>query len=330
MYVTCTQENCFKIRFTETELYDYSFFFNGEKYLFIHVLNEYRDELRTNEWHEVLPGIRLSDRCKYSSYVNLNNLQRWFWGFYYRVMGYCFEIEIDNKRNSYYFKSIKSNDKVSTEESPQICAEGTHYINVNPNLIDYPESMGGGAARCAVWALFEKLGLFSTFYYDYNMYSLSEILKNVTEHGTLIEVCRGQESCMALLKTFQAGAYRPEPYIRVCYEDGTYSVDDGNHRICVARRFDITQIPIKLTTFVQTDESEIYDEPSYSGQGSSSCKKVMTQYNSIIKNLGLSNEEGHFLLRTPIDGIDLIRYIEKVKGMSIDEVVQSIWADCSL
>lgn len=50
----------------------------------------------------------------------------------------------------------------------------------------------------------------------------------------------------------------------------------------------------------------------------------MKEYHDSLKPLALTNDQGQYLLETPIQEIDIVRYLEKVKGKSISEILETI------
>lgn len=324
MKTTKLADHIYRINFSMKELYSYKFIFNHNEFYFYDAIKEFQTEFILNPCQEILPGVWVTDVNRYFQQSSHHGIKVCLKQILASFSGYEFNIEIRNKRNDYDFVGIERYRKTSEEYMPPLFPEGDYDTTVDPKILPYPVSMGGGASLCVIWKAFNKLGLFDTFRYNYNMYSLNEILQNVTQNKRMLDFCKRQENCMILLHKFQNNTYNTSKNtqpIRVSYCNGNYEVADGNHRICVARRFQVNHVPIQLTVFHASDD---YEPRRYNNYTKPSCKAIMKEYHDSLKPLALTNDQGQYLLETPIQEIDIVRYLEKVKGKSISEILETI------
>lgn len=324
METTKLADHIYRISFSMQELRSYKFIFNDNEFSFYNAINEFHSEFILNPCQEILPGVWVTDVNRYFQQSSHHGMKARLKKSLTPILKYQFNLKIRNKRNDYDFMGIERYRKPSEKYMSPPFPEGDHDTSIDPQNLPYPLSMGGGASLCVIWKAFNKLGLFDTFHYNYNIYSLAEIIQNVTQHKAMLDFCKRQKNCMALLHEFQNNTYNTSKNtqpIRISYCNGSYEVADGNHRICVARRFQVNRVPVQLTVIHASDDLKSrrfyhYTQPS--------CKAIMKEYHDSLKPLALTNEQGHYLLETPIQEIDIIRHLEKVKGKSISEILETI------
>lgn len=324
MKVTKIEDYLYSVCFSEQELHSYKFVFDGNEFYFYKAIEEFQSEFALNPRQEILPGTWVTDVNRYFQQRSQHGLKAHLKKMLAIIFGYQFNLEIRNRRNNYNFGEIESYKKPSPEYVPPLFPEGHYDTTIDPQIVAYPDSMGRGASRCIIWDIFNRLGLFDTFHYDYNMYSLDEIIENITRNKRMLDFCKRQKSCMVLLDKFQNNTYdtnNNSPSIRISYYNGSYDVSDGNHRICVARRFRVNSVPVQLTV---THTSDAYEPSQYYSYIQPSCKAIMKEYHDNLKPLALTKEQGQYLLETPIQEIDIIGYLEEVKGKSISEILENI------
>lgn len=326
MNLTKINEYEYEINCKPHQLDNYFIKLNSEVFSLREIVNDYYNDLMSLKTVEVLPGI----------YLTVNSKCFDFWGskfiarsvFLRLIPAYNLTLTIKNRKDDCMIKKTKCDFKnLSKRPSYNIKSEGISLVN--PKVLPYPDSMGSGGNRCIVWRIFEDLGLLDSPDSKYRFFKLSQILKNVTENQQLLSLCKKQDPCGNLLKKFTEGTYRcnkdsDRGNIRVSLQDGTYAVSDGNHRICVARRFGVDSIPVWQNEYIKiTDElstSEINDD-RYS-HNAKNAKNLMEEYHSILDKLGIGYDVGSALVETPLDQIDIVRFLEIKTGIRIVELAE--------
>lgn len=304
------------------EFKEYKFTFNNYTYWLDSALNEYVEEFIENPTQEILPGIQITDCCRYYTICHPNPLKSLLCILRLLLFGFHFQLIIDNKRDNYIFPSIRSHEKKLPKFFEPICAEGTCFTSISPDLIEYPEAMGSGPYRCIIWHIFKQLWLFDRPHDEYNIFSLSEILENVTRNQKLLNCCSKNDPCQGILSRLKDGSYetgKPNIDIILTYSNGKYSVTDGNHRICTARRFSIEKIPVMLTTYSCKNEESNRTVQSAPFPNRTSCKKIMKQYKDILHHLNFSPEDGRELLSLSIEESDLVEFLNSKNNMLLSK-----------
>lgn len=319
------QNDSYELRFRPEELYQYQFSFAGKDFSLFQVIKEFAFDFEQAPRQEILPGIWLTDlNGRFRPFSLLHSPVDLLMP---RIRGYRFHLEVHNRRNAYAFPSVVTFTKPVPDPVPR--PETAGKVLLDPALVACSDTMGSGPSRCAVWNCFARLGLYDMFSYSYSMFSLGELIENVTKHHRLLWLCEKQDNCRELLEKFRTGRYDTtdeEAPIRLSYTAGAYHVSDGKHRLCVARRFQIARVPVFLTVREASDPTRRDETPvSVPSRHSTPCKPILEAYRKILRTVPLTEEQGQYLLKTPLEDLDLVGYLESVFGKPFEQMPE-LWS----
>jgi hypothetical protein len=121
-------------------------------------------------------------------------------------------------------------------------------------LLDYPCVLGDSTRKkylhgCIICQRFRECGIHEE---PQNIYNI--LTTTAKDKETYNKWCLESTFCAPLIQKFLNGTYKAkydggdgDDDISVFKMDGKYCVDEGKHRVCIAKRFDIKEIPVVFT-----------------------------------------------------------------------------------
>jgi len=126
--------------------------------------------------------------------------------------------------------------------------------NFKTELLDYPSVLGDSTRKkylhgCIVCQRFRELGIAEE---PQDIYAI--LTATAKNKETYNELCLESTFCAPLIQKFQNRTYKAkydggdgDDDISVSIINGEYYVDEGKHRVCIAKRFEIKEIPVIFT-----------------------------------------------------------------------------------
>ena len=115
--------------------------------------------------------------------------------------------------------------------------------------------------------------------------------------------------------------------ISVTLEDGTYSLNEGKHRVCIAKRFNIERIPAQVTTIINDKDTLVKSksmlEPIPFNYKRVNCENILIDCYEKYNMIGLNDEDVRKLNETVSDK-DLVNFIETTVGKTLTEIEREI------
>lgn len=289
-----------KKKFNKTKI-----FFQEKNILLSSIRREYKCKTSLLIKKEVLPSV-------YFTCINL-------FDFYY------VDVNIKNKNNCIYIipGKIKHKKKSGTSLQNQVKSlgndsnkdyfENDKFKEVELSKIPFPNTMGS-LSSCPVYCYFKNRYIVDYKFQEddaYSMFSISQIFANVHKYRTLTNLCDKYYHCQDILKHINDRDYNDFSPIKVNKIGDNYSISDGKHRICVAKRYGIDKLNMRVWS--SNDYKSNYDIIESDKFLFDKCKKIMGTYEKILNENNLSKEDGKYLLETPIDEINLVSFLESKK-----------------
>lgn len=334
------KESNYEVNCTYEDSYGVIIEFQNKKISLRTIFDEYINDIRKNQIIEVLPGVYIKVN------FNLNNVVMPEYNPYDSLYGLIKSLVLGIKTRILQKVSIKvfitvNNKKdyinIYINEELGINNEKDYYYEsecksynkrISPNILPYPDTLGGGAGRCAIWNIFKTLGLLESGCESaYEFYSLSQLLDMTSNNNNLLDICKKSSNCGYIIDKMINNEYKGKwedgkgyDDITVDFEEGEYSLYEGKHRVCMAKRFDITTIPVEITEIVHK-EKKYYDSDIFNLEISSkqyTCHEIMDDFYSTLSRIRLNKEDSHELLNN--DFIDIVEFIEKRAGKNIIKI----------
>lgn len=294
------------------ELFSCEILFAKCKYSLFEILKEYKGELCKSEVIQILPGVFLHDVNKYallhSTATGFSLLKR----AYLNIKGYLFEIQIKNKKDYVYIHDQSER----MQDCYQATSGGSERVEtyISPEVLPFPYTMGGGASRCAIWDIYEKLGF--AYGAAYEMCSTREFLENTAQFKKLLGCCENSNHCGKLIRKLREGQYQAlwqsgdgTDDIQIYFREGLYFLSEGKHRVCIAKRFGISQIPIVLHRSISPGSSQSRQNNILGYHYS--CKAVMEEFIKLFDRIGLDEVASMELISKPLHDVDIVGFLEE-------------------
>lgn len=236
------------------------------------------------------------------------------------------EIIIKNKKD-YVDVYIKNYSQVNKSYYYEYEEPKKYLQRINPKVLPYPNRLGSGSGKCAVWDIFQQIGLLECGQESiYKFYSVSEILNMTSKNEDLLKKCKESQNCGYIIEKMLNNEYKGlweggsgKDDISIELEEDKYSLDEGKHRVCMAKRFDIADIPVEITENIRK-EKKYYDDDMILFKRQYTCHEIMKHCYETLENIGISNEDAHELLKLPIANLELVNFIENKAGMNIYQI----------
>ncbi|MEB2280216.1 hypothetical protein LAV73_09435 [Lysinibacillus xylanilyticus] len=328
------KDNFYFFTGTKEDLYSYNVLFQGKSSSLIELDIYYMKQIE--KWHnkeigseiEVLPSIYYrkikSEQPKNVFSKTLN----FIYSQLFDKQKFNIVIEVRNIRDS--FKIVK--DDIEHEYNCYVDAE---YIEENLYIdtkeLPYPNSLGGGPNRCDIWGIFSRLKLLD--YRDdlYNILDNKRMFELSSCNDRLLEVCINSKHCGKIIKKMKEGKYKAkfevdnnyyDDDISVELQDGTYRLNEGKHRVCMAKRFNIERIPAQVTTII-SDKDTLVKPKRFFHSKPLNCENILIDCYDKYNRLGLSNDSVRELNETVSD-MELVNFIETTVGKTLTEIEREL------
>lgn len=248
------------------------------------------------------------------------------YNYFYDKQKYEIIITVKNIRDR--FKLFSTDEEIPNSYYPTINVKDDELTYLNPTLLPYPSSLGGGASGCAIWSLFQKLDMVNTYSNTYEILSVRKMFEITSHNPKMLEICKKSNPCGPIIKKMQEGDYKIGSEcgcddIKAEVVDGTkYYAHEGKHRTCIAKRFNIKEIPI-LLTHSETDKSQRwYDHRRIPKDMNGNCEYILAACYERFKKVGLNIEDVR-KLNESISDTDYVSFIEQKVGKELTEIIVS-------
>lgn len=334
------QESNYEVNCTYEDSYEVIIEFQNKKISLRTIFNEYMTDIRKNQTIEVLPGVYIKVN------FNLNNVVMPKYNPYDSLYGLIKSLVLAIKTRILQNVSIKvfitvNNKKdyinIYNNEELGISNEKDYYYEseyesykkrISPKILPYPDTLGRGAGRCVVWNIFQTLGLLESGCESaYEFYTLSQLLDMTSNNNNLLNKCKESRNCGYIIDKMINNEYKGKweggngcDDISVGFEEGKYRLYEGKHRVCMAKRFNITTIPVEVTEIVHK-KKKYHDSDLlrlHRLNQNYTCHEIMDDFYSTLTRIGLNKEDSHKLLNN--DFIDIVEFIEKKVGKNIIKI----------
>ncbi|WP_027085518.1 hypothetical protein [Cohnella panacarvi] len=313
-----------------------------------------------DHYNEFLPGIYMKKDQKFFSRMDraINKLdyrkrEKPTIGLIFRLL-YCrlvdkwlFEkqkvmitINIVNKRDS--IEIVDEAKTLYTQRTPVFNpSQGEHdYTNdsiefkwVDTSHILYPFRSGGDGNRCRIKGIFQTLNLLNGHRdNEYVFFSEHEMFVASAESIGLMEECKKFERCMDIYNRFNNNEY-VQPDIEHWYDEivleeynGQYRIANANHRVCIAKRFEVPSVYAKVYKYSEKKIAEPKRRSVVSGYGRhtrGNNKEILFSFYHTIGQLGINKETSQYILKEGLRGKDLVDFIERESGKSLYELART-------
>lgn len=194
---------------------------------------------------------------------------------------------------------------------------------VETNKIDYPIRSGGGGSRCIMKDIFFTLCLYD--FGEYNLFTEHEMFESSSQFSYLNNMCKEFSNCKYLYKKMYNHTYKisdkkkwDNDITLVKYKD-RYQIVNANHRVCVAKRFNIQKVYAKIYIPEYENKNNEYNNEynDFIYINSGNNKDILNDFYKIMKNLNINNKQAHFILKKGLKDVELIKYIEKINNKSL-------------
>ena len=204
---------------------------------------------------------------------------------------------------------------------------------INPNDLPYPNTLGKGAGKCVIWSIFSNLNLYSTSYNLYSVMSAKDMFEMSSQNEKLLQCCCRSWLCGPIISKMKEGRYEAKfenqsendyrDDIFVSCRNGKYSLYEGKHRVCIAKRLNIELVPAIVEVY-EYEKKELYKKmrklESYNSK-KCTCENILAECIKIYTNLGLSVADIHELNEV-IGNKGMLEFIEERSGKSIAELAR--------
>lgn len=316
------------------------------------IIKDIKDYLNCNDFVEYLPGLFIKVNYyeeNIKSYNVLKKLKCYYKYFLYnepynkKYVHITFKI--DNKRD--YIKIFINKEVKYTQYSPivdelhskyqensnkihyseELIKQEVRFEHIDTTKILYPFRAGGD--RCGVEKVFSKLNILNNnnSHYKYTFFNLHEMFLSSSYINSLIDICKKFERCNYFYNNFINGVYDSidtdnwGDNITLNEANGTYEISNANHRVCVAKRFNIPNVYSKILT----EANETYKNTEDTGIGKvrfSNNKEILLDFYDTLERLQLSKENGQYILINGLRGKELLEYIEDTTKKSIYQLYE--------
>lgn len=221
-----------------------------------------------------------------------------------------------NIRNTFYI--FKPTGKI------MIKMEEKYDIEIDPNKLPYPESLGGG---CPIWYDFFRTKLYKGFNsFEKSLYSIlteKDILE-VTAYDDRFKhrYCENKEErCYEpflkniLDKTF---TFNKDSKIEITKYNNCYRVEEGKHRVCAFKRYNWDKIKV--------DQVELnYDYlPSYRNCNNYPIPdNILNDYYKSYNDIGIDNTTAKYITEN-IDNSKFISFLETYYKKDIFTILKEL------
>lgn len=338
MVIKKEQEN-YVIRCTYEESSDIIVKFQNKKLFLSNIIDEYIDEMKSKQRIEILPGVYIKIAAKLNFYLSL--IRHESSHFFSELIRYTILkiipvkifVEVYNKKDKI---NICSNEKKEMQKDYYYEHDYKNYYDrISPKLLPYPDTLGGGGGRCVIWSIFQDIGLLEVGCESaYEFYSLSQLLDMTSTNSKLLDKCKESRNCGYIIRKMLNDEYKgtwennnKNDDITVQLEEGKYSLCEGKHRVCMAKRFGINNIPVEVTEVFK--KKKMYYNSNIFGCNADinryTCHEIMEDFYSTLNRIGINKEDSHKLLIG--DFIDIVEFIEEKSGDNIIEIADKCYSE---
>jgi hypothetical protein len=193
------------------------------------------------------------------------------------------------------------------------------------NITIFPEVMGGGGHQCELQNAFILSQLLNNSR-AYTILGLEEVLTATSESSYFLDYCQNCKNCMnireLLVNSEKNEILSSRDHITLSEYGGYYFPTNGNHRICVAKRFNIPRIYAQVNHHKLKSKIAPKSHNSFYNLTKFKIKttEVLSDCYSSFAELGLTKQDVRFILSEGLHGLALIEYIEKTTGKNLDEL----------
>lgn len=333
------EEENYIIKCTYEDSTDIIVQFQNKKIFLRRIIDEYIDEMKGKQEIEILPGVYIKINAKLSCYLSLirhessHLLSELIKCTIFTKIRMKILVEVHNKKD---YINIYSNENIRTKKDYYCKYDYKKYHKrISPKLLPYPDTLGGGAGRCVIWNIFQTIGLLESGCESvYEFYSLSQLLDMTSANSELLDKCKKSRNCGYIIRKMLNDEYKGKwendnenDDITVQLKEGQYSLCEGKHRVCMAKRFEINNIPVEITEVF--DKGKIYYDPEifeyYTPSNEYTCHEIMGDFYSTLNRIGINKEDSHKLLTG--DFIDIVEFIEEKSGNNIIEIANKCYSE---
>lgn len=278
---------------------------------------------------EVLPSVYYKKKAFLKKVVSPHDITLLFQLLYnslYSRQKFNITINVRNIRDS--FKIFRSNETLEENGyySEPSCNKENKYLN--PTDLPYPDTLGKGAGRCVIWSLFSNLGMLDWNDEKYIILEHERMFEVSRYSKKLLDYCYNSSHCGEIIKKMKQGKYEAkfetnndmyDDDIKVEFRDGKYRLNEGKHRVCMAKRFDIKSIPVEVTTVINNKGS--FNQSRYKTNlynKKLNCEDILTECYNKYDKLGFTKKDVRKLNETVRDN-EFVNFIEQTKKKDIKD-----------
>lgn len=327
--------------------------FNGLSFQSYNIFDYVEQNSHGEDYVEYLPGVFIRKVQKYNDFIEVGSnkldnqrrenptlvtvLKSAYWRLlkkiFYKRQLVKIIIEIRNKRDAI---EIKNHDTILFHQSvPVIDALQKNYDNrikyssdyteefkwVDTTKIMYPFRSGGNGERCRIKGIFQTLDLLDGYNHEhYSLFSEHEMFLASSQSDGLMQECKKFERCVNICDRFHNHTYS-QPTEEKWFDEielnecsGVYEISNANHRVCIAKRFNVPFVYAKVYKFhkdqmVESQERSNDLPRDIFTRGDN--QKILSSFYNRISRLDLKKECGHHILQKGLRGEKLVNYIEQ-------------------
>lgn len=139
----------------------------------------------------------------------------------------------------------------------------TEIKQVSTKDILFPQQSGGWANRCILKGILgdKNIQLFDTIDVPYNFLNEYELHALAQDYPILKKLCLKCKNCRGIIESMQSGSFigaseKTYDCIKLSQYDNIYVIENGNHRVCCAKLFNIPSITAEVTTYALQDTQQ--------------------------------------------------------------------------
>ncbi|OPX88209.1 MAG: hypothetical protein A4E53_02101 [Pelotomaculum sp. PtaB.Bin104] len=237
-----------------------------------------------------------------------------------------------------YTSAIDQNNKgplfrISPTKRHNINTHDFEYVDssmqwVEPSqIIVYPDMMGGGGHRCELQNGF-ILSQLMNHNRGYEIFRLEEMLTVTSDSSDFMSYCSEFEHCINIRNRLVSSSdnydnYNHYDHITLSEFNGLLFPGNGNHRICVAKRFNIPKIYVKINHHKRKPKKIAPKKPYWFERKRSlrnNASKVLSECYKSFTEFGLTKQDVRYILKEGLYGLELIKYIEKATKKKFNQL----------
>ena len=255
----------------------------------------------------------------------------------YRKQKFKITIKIKNTRDQFRVVQFNEKQKESVYYRDNESIPKNDYID--PKVLPYPDTLGGGAGRCIIWSIFSNLGLLDNGSDElYSVISTRKMFEISSYSNKLSNMCLRSKPCGEIIEKMKEGKYEANfeiqdewrDDIQVQYEDGRYWLSEGKHRVCIAKRFKIDRIPVKITIIKPNKENYVKVGVLEEGvkafyKEELNCKNILFDCYDKYNRLGLSIDDVRKLNEKGISDSEFVNFIEQTTNKDIVDLANEVY-----